>query len=150
MIQEHDEFYWPKNLRSGVYTVLRIWEATEYKYGQPIKLMKAEVADAYSGHKTWNLIELEESFARGWAVPYTAGVPRKAREKLNTLAIQQFSTTIDPTEFLSFNVDGIKINTGITSWTRKSVGFVDDKGHVVRKQALLNQVKSYLTTHNIT
>ena len=150
MLRENFEFYWPKNARDGVSTVSRMWEVTENRYGELVVVPKVEVAnDDGTQRTTWNLTELEESFARGWAVPFAAGVPRRARKKLNTLAIQLFSTTLDPTDFASFLIDGFKVNMATTTWSERFVGMVDDDGKIIRKRSIVDQVLLFLAARGI-
>jgi len=146
------EFYWPKNLRAGVFTVLRAWNSTERnRYGGVDTVAKIEVEDDFGSKETWKRTELEEAFVRGWTVPFTSAVPFPARKKLNTLTVQQFSTHLDPPDFSSFEVAGSKINVGITSWTitKRLVGPVTDDGRIVRKKSILEQVASFMASQKI-
>ena len=147
-ITEGLEFYWPANLRSGVHTVARLFTSIDRRYGGAMEVPMAEVVDDYRTSKDWKVAELEETFVRGWTLPFEAHVPFKARDKLQTLAIR-LGTAVDLRNFISFQVDGSNVNVGITGWTKRFVGAVDDSGRIVRKKSILDQVMRYLIENGL-
>lgn len=142
-IVEGFEFFWPQATQKGVSRVTELREATVRVYGQAQTVTMVEFSDDWNSRDTWKLSEIEDSLKRGFIAHFTIDVPRKARKKLQSLAAH-FSTTLSPNDFESFMVDGRKANVGITSWSRHLVGVVDDQGHVIRKQSIIEQVVAHL------
>lgn len=148
-LQQDFEFYWPAASHKGVMRIIDLRSSTKYQYGQAVKFVEVTFADDWNTKETWDLRELQDALDKEYAIPFTKDVPFKARKKLQTLALQELSTRLDPPDFESFAVDGRKINVGIATWTKRLAGVVDDDGHVVRKRAILDQVLNYLISNKL-
>jgi hypothetical protein len=138
-IREGLEFYFPRAVLPAVIRVTGLRESLQDKRGRSsASTMVAETADDYGSTDVRAVWDLQQAFERGWAVEFTAQVPRSARIKI--LRTSPFN--VSPDRYRSAIVDGQVVCTAV--WLGRLGTVTDQNGKVVRKKKILDQVAQNL------
>lgn len=125
------EIFWPKSNNPSVYIVVECWEHST----------KVVLLGDWGDKKAWCKEELIDAIRLGYAQPYTNGVPRKARLKLNWVDGEwgDFQT------MFGAEIEGRKVYIAKTRYIGKLVGVSDENGRLIRKRSITERAREMIS-----